>query len=77
MTLYLCDFLRSVITVLHFELAGGRGWSSPWGGLRLKHPSTSCKPVDWGCTWSRLCIVSPPVVSVSSFHSHFQYPVPL
>jgi len=40
MTLHFFVFLRPVITILHFELAGGKGWSFPWGGLRLKHPST-------------------------------------
>jgi hypothetical protein len=44
-TAFIC-FLWPVITILHYELAGRRGWSSPWGGLRSKHPSTSCKPVD-------------------------------
>jgi len=46
MTLYLFASLMPVITILHYELAGGRDWSSPWDGLRSKHPSISCKPVD-------------------------------
>jgi hypothetical protein len=44
-TPYLFAFLRPLITILHFELAGGRGWFFPWSGLRLKHPSTLGKPV--------------------------------
>jgi hypothetical protein len=45
MTPYSFAFLRPVITILHFELADGRVWSSPWGGLRSRHSSTSYKPV--------------------------------
>jgi len=29
-----------MVTIMHPELAGGRGWSSLWGGLRSKYPST-------------------------------------
>jgi len=50
--------LRPVFTILHFEPAGGKGWSSMWGGLTSKHPSTSCNPVDYRCTRSRSSIVS-------------------
>jgi len=46
MTPYLFTFLRPVITNLHFEPPGIRGWSTMWGSLRLKHPSTLYKPVN-------------------------------
>jgi hypothetical protein len=57
--------LRPVISISHFKLAYGRGWSSPWG--RSKYPSTFCKPVDQRCTKSRLCTVSPLFVCLSLF----------
>jgi hypothetical protein len=45
-TLYFFTLLRPLVTVLHFEPAGGRGYSSLFGGLRLKHASTPCNPMD-------------------------------
>jgi hypothetical protein len=52
-----------------------KGWSSPWGGLRLKHPSTHV--ILWirgaqgrDCLLSFYCLSE----SVSSFHCHFQVP---
>jgi len=36
-----CSFLNTIgIYMNTIELAGGRHWSSLWGCLRLKHPST-------------------------------------
>jgi len=43
---HLFAFLRPVIAILHFKPTGGRGGSSPWNGLRSKHPSISHKPMD-------------------------------
>jgi len=43
---YLFAILRHVITILHFEPAGGTGCSPLWDGLRSKQPSISCNPLD-------------------------------
>jgi hypothetical protein len=74
--LYLSATLRPVISILHLEQAGGKGWSSWWGGLRSKHPSTPC---NW-CTRSTLCIVCLSFCGWLYLHFFavtFKYPVSL
>jgi len=78
MTPYLFAFLRPVITILHFEPVGGRGWSSPWGSLRSKHPSTPV--ILWiRCAQGEDCVLSVHSLSVSLFLFilTFKYPVSL
>jgi hypothetical protein len=72
-TVYLFAVLRPVISILHSKPAVGRDWSSQWGGLRSKHPSTPCILCIRGAQGWDLTL-SVHSLSVSSSHCHFQVP---